>query len=387
MQILVKAGPHRRGACPVSLPVRAPAGADTEHVTLTDLHTACVIPGQCEVRNGQTVLHWVVDHLDAGGERLYSVQFGGEAAHLPGDSGVQITAASNDRIDIVVAGRLFTSYRCGNQIARPYWYPLNDTLGSCVTRANVGEKPGETTDHVHHRSLWTAYGDVNGTDNWSEEKGHGRTVHRAVDDLKSGPVFGQFRTEGDWTTRDGATLLRETKHIRVYDLSACSSSLRLMDFTLELQATNGDMRFGDTKEGGLLSVRVATTMDAVRDGRIENSYGAVGEAECWGRRAHWCDYSGPVDGHWSGIAVMEHPDTFRSPTYWHVRDYGLMCTNPFGEGTFRGDPAHPGAYTLPAGERLVFAYRVAVHTGDATEARITEAYHHFINPPGVSVVG
>ena len=163
--------------------------------------------------------------------------------------------------------------------------------------------------------------------------------------------------------------------------------LRVFDVDLMLRAVNGAVHFGDTKEGGFLSVRVATTMDATGDGRIENSFGGVSEAECWGKRANWCDYSGPVDGHWSGIAVMEHPDTFRSPTYWHVRNYGLMSTNPFGVGAFHSNPNLSGAYTLPDGEDLSFSYRVVIHSGTAQKACIADHYMQYINPPQVKVLG
>ncbi|MBI4553489.1 MAG: PmoA family protein, partial [Candidatus Latescibacteria bacterium] len=289
----------------------------------------------------------------------------------------------DDRVEVRVAGGLFTAYHFGRHLVRPFCAPVNDAFGASVTRASIGEKAGETTDHIHHRSLWTAYGEVNGTDNWGEEGKHGRTVHRAFETLVSGPVFGRLRARSDWTAADGTVLLDETRDFTFYHPGA--HPVRLFDLTVELQATHGDVHFGDTKEGGFLSIRVATSMDAVRGGKIENGYGAIGEAESWGRRAPWCDYSGPVDGRWSGIAVMEHPDTFRSPTYWHVRDYGLMATNPFGTGTFRNDPRQSGAYTLPAGERLVFAYRVYIHVGDATQGRVADVYHGYINPPNISV--
>jgi hypothetical protein len=203
--------------------------------------------------------------------------------------------------------------------------------------------------------------------------------------MESGMVFGRLRAVGDWTTAEGATLLREIRDIRVYATGDDSS--RIMDVDLDLEATGGPVHFGDTKEGGFMSIRVATTMDASRGGKIENSYGAIGESESWGRRAFWCDYSGTVDGHRAGIAVMENPDTFRSPTYWHVRDYGLMGTNPFGVGTFTRNREQSGAFTLPSGGHLRFMYRVVVHLGDAKQADIAGAYHQYINPPTVTITG
>src|SRR2546421_552016 len=75
---------------------------------------------------------------------------------------------------------------------------------------------GETHDHPHHRSLYFAYGDVNGTDNWSEEAGHGYTKHRSVDGLVSGSVYGRFSTTSDWTGSAGQPLLEQKATVTVW---------------------------------------------------------------------------------------------------------------------------------------------------------------------------
>ena len=38
----------------------------------------------------------------------------------------------------------------------------------------------------------------------------------------------------------------------------------------------------------------------------------------------------PVEGKTVGVAILNHPDSFRFPTTWHVRTYGLFAANPFG---------------------------------------------------------
>jgi hypothetical protein len=126
-------------------------------------------------------------------------------------------------------------------------------------------------------------------------------------------------------------------------------------------------------------------MEVRHGGRIENSYGGVNEGETWGKRAHWCDYSGPAEGNIVGIAVFDSPKSFRYPTYWHVRDYGLMTANPFGLSYFYNDPHRRGDHTLPSGETLFFSYRLYIHPGDAAQARVAERYHDFVNPPVIKV--
>jgi hypothetical protein len=67
----------------------------------------------------------------------------------------------------------------------------------------------------------------------------------------------------------------------------------------ELRAGGGAARpagdFGDTKEAGLISVRVASSMEGKREqGLIENAFGGRREPETWGKPSPWCHYSGPV---------------------------------------------------------------------------------------------
>jgi hypothetical protein len=158
----------------------------------------------------------------------------------------------------------------------------------------------------------------------------------------------------------------------------------MMDVAIDLKAEHEPVLFGDTKEGGILAVRVVGTMDVPRGGRIENSYGGIDEAETWGKAAHWCDYSGPAGDSVSGIAIMDHPRSFRYPTHWHVRNYGLMTANPFGYAAYT-DGAKNGEYLLKHGETLPFRYRIVIHAGDASEGDIRARYLDFVSPPRVQV--
>jgi hypothetical protein len=126
-------------------------------------------------------------------------------------------------------------------------------------------------------------------------------------------------------------------------------------------------------------------MNASASGTIENSFGGINEGETWGKRAAWCDYSGFVDGTHVGVAVLDHINNPRYPTYWHVRNYGLMGTNIFGSGTFESDKSKDGSYTLIQGEQMDFRFRVYIHSGNAMDSNVKSKYHDFINPPSVTV--
>ena len=305
-------------------------------------------------------------------------------AHPDGESDGHVHIAdTGEAADITLRGELVTRYVYANVPARPYFYPVHAPGQIAVTRAYPMDStvPGEMHDHPHHRSLWIAHGEVNGADNWSEEPGHARTIHEAFGLIDSGQVFGEMQSFSRWASAENTPLLNQQLSVTAW---ATSGDLRILDFVIELNAAYGDVEFGDTKEGGILSVRVATEMDVPRTGRISNVYGGVNEAETWGKSSHWCDYSGTVGGAPSGIAVLDHPLSFRYPTHWHVRNYGLMTANPFGYAAYTNG-AKSGRHRLSQGETLSFKYRVILHQGDCQTAKIADRYLDYVAPPRVSI--
>lgn len=140
-----------------------------------------------------------------------------------------------------------------------------------------------------------------------------------------------------------------------------------------------------------MAVRVAETMRVAKqtprglkpipgDGRIVTSQGALNQ-DAWGKRAAWCDYSGPVNGKTLGIAIFDHPSNAKHPTWWMVRDYGLFAANPFGEHEFEktSDP-RSGDIVIPSSKSVTFRYRFYVHEGDAKQARIAERFAEYAKP-------
>ena len=124
-----------------------------------------------------------------------------------------------------------------------------------------------------------------------------------------------------------------------------------------------------------MGVRVAGTMkvDAKRGGRIVDSEGRT-DADAWGKRAAWVDYHGPVDGQTVGVAILNHPGSFRFPTYWHVRTYVLFAANPFGLHDFERGKDIDGSHTLSAGDTMTLCYRILLHRGDEKSGKVAEAF-------------
>ena len=89
------------------------------------------------------------------------------------------------------------------------------------------------------------------------------------------------------------------------------------------------------------------------------------------------DVDGTVEGEELGIAVFDSPRSFRHPTYWHARGYGLLAANPFGWREFYNDPQKDGSWTIQQGKTLKFRYRVFIHHGDYKLAKVAEAYQEY----------
>jgi len=267
---------------------------------------------------------------------------------------------------ITIDGKPFAEYRYGHYVCRPYLYPVLTPSGQRLTRAYPTEDvEGENQDHPHHRSIYVAHGLVNGFNLWDESVGHGAMLMRG--EPKVGAAGDEATIEGtvDWFGPEGERLIEEQRSLRM----RAEGDLRIIDHCSELQAKYGDVVLGDTKEGGLFSIRVPTSMDAKDKGRIENSEGAVfengeGEETTWGVQAAWVDYSGPLaNGEEWGHLVVDHKTNPRHPTYWHVRGYGLFTANPFGVHDFKGDKSIDESLTIPAGDTATFRYRLVIHPG------------------------
>ncbi len=387
MKITVAAGPHDRRFVPVSATIPNPGNAKSATLVQwkPNRKDSEILPppitGQIDRKDGdEATLTFVVPWVPRNSSVTYEVTFSND----PAPENAALAKLDNGNVEITLAGDRLGTYHGEEKWVRPFLEPLMGPFGKSVTRGwPANGRPGEAEDHPHHKSVWVAHGDVNGVDNWSEAKSCGRQIQKEMLQCESGAVCGVLETRNDWVGNDGTKVLEDRRKFTFY---AMPGALRMFDVEVEFTATEGPVKFGDTKEGGILAVRVATTIDVPRTGRIRNAEGGVDEPETWGKRSAWCDYSGLDEGgNLVGIAILNHPNSNRYPTHWHVRNYGLMTANPYGLHDFAGDESVDGSQSIAKGEKLWFGYRVYVHADDADGAHVTDAFHAYINPPKVTV--
>jgi Methane oxygenase PmoA len=291
----------------------------------------------------------------------------------------EVTVEPSEKGAVVkIDGKAFAEYlkRSGHQ---PAVWPVIGPTGKAMTRSYPAGPllPGEMEDHPHHHSIWFTHGNVNGRDFWTnheQSKQDSEIRHRDFVATESGEV-GKIVTRNDWIS--GGKKVCEDERTLLFGENEFG---RFIDFLVTIVASEGDITFGETKEGAFgVRTNAPLTVDAKQGAHITNNRGDM-DADAWGKFATWIDDYGPVDGEVLGIAMFNHPDNFRHPTRWHARTYGLLAANPFGEGEFPKDDGGPkqGPKTIKQGDKLTLRYRVLLHSGDPKEANIDKAYEAFI---------
>ena len=304
---------------------------------------------------------------------------------------VKITQESN-KISVSIDGKPYTTFFYGPDVAKPYLYPLRAPSGVAVTRSYPMDKvPGESTDHPHQRSMWFAHSSVNGLDYWNNEFSYeesnprmkGKMGHifvTKIDKVQSGAKQGEIDETSEWKQPDGVVVLNEDRKM-IFHAGGPNS---VIDFDFVLTAKT-DVKFGDAKDG-VFGIRVASGLEEPqrnspaepkRTGLMTNAQGGKTEAECWGKRSEWMDYSGTVEGQQVGVAIFDTPGNSGFPTYWHARGYGLFANNIFARHEFTKNQEPDGSVTLKPGEQLHFRYRLVIHPGDAASAHIGDLYKEY----------
>jgi Methane oxygenase PmoA len=295
-------------------------------------------------------------------------------------------------IDVLIGGRPFTTYYFGPEEAKPYLQPLRTARGTVVTRVypvgNVIPQPHWHDPNIepHQRPLYFAHGDIDGLTFWAEQafahfygretEKYGRTVFKQLEVARAGRHSGEISAQFNLVGPSGGALAEETQTY----IFRGGPRTRIIDCEFVIHANHGPVRMGDTKEG-TFAIRVTKQLNSP-PGHMVSSSGGVGEPEIWGKRADWVDYYGEVDGEEAGIAIFDSPNSFRHPTYWHARAYGLFAANPFGLREFARDPNSDGSYTIASRRSLLFRYRVFIHHGDYRQAGVAKAYQEYARSKG-----
>lgn len=309
------------------------------------------------------------------------------------------------RVDITVDGKPFTSYIYPDDLMKPILYPLRTSKGTLVTRGwPLDPRPGERVDHPHHVGMWFNYGNVNGLDFWNnstaipedKKKDYGTIKHVAVKNKEINRDGAILEVEKDWQTPEGKTLISETTK---YTFSEVDNQ-RSIEMDSKLTAQDEDVSFADNKEG-LLGIRIArelehpsknpeiftdangnpTKVAALNNDKVTGKYrsseGIEGD-NVWGTRAHWVNLMGKINNEPISILILDNNKNIGYPTYWHARGYGLFAANPLGQKEFSKGKETLN-FNLKAGESVNFKYKVIINSGsNLTDNEAFKAFNDFV---------
>jgi hypothetical protein len=328
-----------------------------------DKETGKALPCQSD----ETTLRFLVGEIPAGAKRAFVVEHGEDKV-----AGMTLKDDPGGWISIQAPGREVTRYHTGapaEKHKKPFFYPLNAHSVNVLREYPIGPgKDGETKDHPHHTGMYHAFGEVNGKEYWSKLP----ITPKKILKKESGPAYARIVAENAW----GEDLV-ETQDVMI--LNAGEDAV--VDWTITLKGTSGPTVFAKdikaAKEGSF-ALRLAaglseTPAKGAKDfglNMMSDSKGNKGENAIRADSAPWVDYTGQVDDKKVGVTVMNHPSSFRYPTTWHVRAYGLFAANPW---------ILKGENTLPVGETLLLRYRVYVHEGNSTLGKVADVFEGYTN--------
>ena len=307
-----------------------------------------------------------------------------------------VTNSAEKKVDVMIGGKLFTSYIYPDNIKKPVLWPVITAEGNEITRQfPMKNKEGERVDHPHHIGIWMNYGDVNGLDFWNNSEAisadradkFGTIYHETIESTKDGKGEASLSTTASWKDNKGNTLLAEKTD---FTFSA-KGKTRIIDRTTQLKAVNGKVDITDNKEG-MFAIRVTRALELPSTGKVKlvDSHGVVTEVDAandktatgnylssegveggdvWATRAKWMKLYGVLNGENVAIVIFDHPGNAGYPTYWHARGYGLFAANTLGQNVFSKGKEEMNL-SLKDGETSTFRYRLALFSGEPTNAEL-----------------
>jgi hypothetical protein len=272
-------------------------------------------------------------------------------------AGVEVTAYQDGpQVWVRAGGRVLTCYRAHPTQKYPYFYPLAGPR----TGRSLTDESGQPWPH--HRSVFLGCDRVNGGNFWQGPAAVGQIVSAGPEFIRTAPNAVEVRDRCDWRLPGQDPILCDDRRFTV---TVVSPERWHLDVRVALTARR-PVRVERTNHS-LFAVRAAADLTPAGGGRLVNAAGQVGEKGTFGAPAGWCDFSGRRGDTVEGIALLDHPGNPWAPCRWFTRDYGFMSPTPFNWVADDG-------WRLAAGESVVLRYRVVLHAGDATDARLADLY-------------
>jgi len=249
-------------------------------------------------------------------------------------------------------GAVLWTYHHNPAEGKPYFHPLNTTNGDRLTELRP-------KDHPWHRGLWLSWKYINGVNYWEENPATGQSdgftrllkTERSIDNSQQVTIEQQL----DYAPApDGAALLLETRRLVIappdssgdYHIDWSSEFYAVAAIELDRTPLLGEP---DGKSyGGYAGLSIRLNKSSV-GGTFLTGDGVLVAAGIQNVSAEWMSFSSVEDG--ASILMLEHPESFRSPTKWYVAP--MM---PYYSPAILFNAPH----SMAAGESLSLRYRIVI---------------------------
>lgn len=265
----------------------------------------------------------------------------------------------NSKIDIIINKNLFTSYIFSEDEKYPFFFPVNGPSNASVTSMRNANYP-------HHSSLFFGCDRVNGGNYWQEGLERGQIISIRADIIESGNDKVIIENECIWRRPNASAPIKDTRKITI---TAPSNDIYQIDFDVTLEMLM-DVIIEKTNHS-LFSGRMDADLAVINGGTMINSNGEKGEKETFGKKAAWIDFYGKRGDKQEGMAIMQHPSNEWYPAPWFTRDYGFFSPSPMYW------PQNDKETVLKKGQTIKLKYRVLVHSGDTSNAKIAEQFEKY----------
>ena len=315
-----------------------------------------------------------------------------------------VESKENKRVDVLWGGRLLTSYRWDDSVAKPFLFPVNTVNGKTVTRGWPLEPRGcERTDHPHHTGVWMNYESVNGLDFWNnstaipaEKKNlYGTIRHDTIVQKLESNNSAWLKVKASWLHPDGHELVKEETSFHF----TVANGEFIIDRKTVLSSLHEAVVFKDAKDG-FYAIRVARELElpSTEAGNFTDAHGNVTNVpkmvsnegvtgnyissagrtgdSVWGTKGTWVMLQGKKDAADITIAMIDHPKNIGYPSYWHARGYGLFAANPLGRKIFSNGKEESN-FTLKPNTSVAFKYSLIIAERKISEKEMNKMADEF----------
>lgn len=371
--IQVSAGDWDRLESVVSFPF-PPGHAKTDRLIDADGHA---IPLQTDEENRAT---FVLKNLKSG--QTQDLQFGKARIESTVPGFIQVVRDGN-KLRVSQGNDPIIGYQAEpGELPRPdinplftrggYIHPILSPSGKLVS----DDYP---RNHIHHHGIWFPWTKTEfegrHPDFWNMGDGTGKVEFESLSKTWSGPVHGGFVSRHrfiDLSAPQPKVALKETWRVAIYNVGTGQKRYRMFDMiSTQNCATSSPLILPEYRYGGL-GFRGNWSWNGAENAFFLTSEGETDRVKGHATRGRWCHIGGKVDGEWTGIAILCHPDNFRAPQPMRIHP-----TEPF----FNFAPSQAGDWEIKPGENYVSRYRFVVLDGQPDKAELDRLWTDYAHPP------